>query len=169
MPKMSEPCGTDRDLDDLRPQNDHPPSGPVGLCESGLPTRMAARDEESHARGCLGLSVASRDDCASTAAMVCPPVVPTFFYDLGIWIVPSCSLVDYDSHMTCPKCRSHNAKPIESWNTSGHNMTLLQVHRWVCQNPGCRHQWPRLYAVPSPTRHRRILGFTSPSGPRPAT
>ena len=43
LPKMSEPCRTDRELDDVRPQNDHPAIGPVGLCESELSAPVAER------------------------------------------------------------------------------------------------------------------------------
>ena len=67
--------------------------------------------------------------------------------------------------MTCPKCRSHNVKPIERWNISGHELTVPLLHLWKCRNQDCRHQWPRLNLAQRPTRLRRILGFTSPVRP----
>ena len=45
--------------------------------------------------------------------------------------------------MTCPKCRSHHAKPIERWTLVGRKMTIPLVRLWACVNQDCRHQWPR--------------------------
>ncbi|HEY6262677.1 MAG TPA: hypothetical protein VIW47_13845 [Nitrospiraceae bacterium] len=45
--------------------------------------------------------------------------------------------------MTCPKCRSHNAEPIESWTISGRKLTIPLLRLWACVNRECRHQWPR--------------------------
>jgi len=43
---MSDPqCRTDRELDDLGPQNDHTAIAPVGLCESGMSAPVAERIE----------------------------------------------------------------------------------------------------------------------------
>ena len=58
--------------------------------------------------------------------------------------------------MTCPKCRSHNAQPFESWTISGRKMTIPLLRLWACVNQDCRHQWPResvspIAALASPT------------------
>lgn len=50
--------------------------------------------------------------------------------------------------MTCPKCRSHNAEPIESWTISGRKLTIPLVRMWACLNRECRHQWPREFSSP---------------------
>ena len=57
LPKMSESCRTDRELNARRPQNDDPALEAVGLCEPGLSLRMAERHERSDGRGCIGLSL----------------------------------------------------------------------------------------------------------------
>lgn len=48
--------------------------------------------------------------------------------------------------MTCPKCLTHNAEPIESWTISGRKMTIPLLRLWACLNRDCRHQWPREFA-----------------------
>ena len=45
--------------------------------------------------------------------------------------------------MTCPKCRSNHAKPIERWTLVGRKMTIPLVRMWTCLNRECRHEWPR--------------------------
>jgi len=45
--------------------------------------------------------------------------------------------------MTCPKCRAHNADPIESWTIVGRKMTIPLLRLWACGNRDCRHHWPR--------------------------
>ena len=35
-PRCPMPCGTDREMDNCRSQNDDPALAPVGLCEPGL-------------------------------------------------------------------------------------------------------------------------------------
>jgi hypothetical protein len=50
--------------------------------------------------------------------------------------------------MTCPKCRSHNPKSIETWTLVGRKMTIPLVRLWACLNPDCRHQWPRDVSSP---------------------
>jgi len=45
--------------------------------------------------------------------------------------------------MSCPKCHGQNATPFMSWTISGRKMTVPQLRMWACQNPACRHQWPR--------------------------
>jgi len=60
--------------------------------------------------------------------------------------------------MTCPKCRSHHAKPIERWTLVGRKMTIPLVRLWACVNQDCRHQWPRDVTSPIGT-------LASSSGP----
>jgi hypothetical protein len=45
--------------------------------------------------------------------------------------------------MTCPKCLTDHAEPIESWTLSGRKMTIPLLRLWACVNRDCRHQWPR--------------------------
>ena len=51
--------------------------------------------------------------------------------------------------MTCPKCRSHNAQPIETWTISGRKVTIPLLRMWSCQTRECRHQWPRELVSPT--------------------
>jgi hypothetical protein len=60
--------------------------------------------------------------------------------------------------MTCPKCRSHNAEPVESWTIIGRKMTLPLLRMWACLNRECRHQWPREFTSP-------IVTLASPPSP----
>lgn len=50
--------------------------------------------------------------------------------------------------MTCPKCRTHNAQPFESWTLAGRKMTIPLLRLWACVNQDCRHQWPRDLSSP---------------------
>jgi len=56
--------------------------------------------------------------------------------------------------MTCPKCRSHNAEPIERWTIFGRKLTIPLLRLWACVNRECRHHWPRELSSP-------IEGITS--------
>ena len=63
--------------------------------------------------------------------------------------------------MTCPKCRSHNAQPFETWTSSGRKLTIPLLRLWACVNQDCRHQWPREVTSPmvtpnSPPRPDRL-------------
>lgn len=60
--------------------------------------------------------------------------------------------------MTCPKCRSHNAEPFESWTIVGRKMTIPLVRLWACVNQDCRHQWPRDFTSP-------LIPLASPACP----
>ena len=60
--------------------------------------------------------------------------------------------------MTCPKCRSHNAQPFESWTISGRKLTIPLLRLWACANQDCRHQWPREFTNP-------IMTLASPACP----
>ena len=60
--------------------------------------------------------------------------------------------------MTCPKCRSHDAEPIENWTISGRKMTIPLLRLWACLNRECQHQWPREITSP-------IMALVSPACP----
>lgn len=65
--------------------------------------------------------------------------------------------------MTCPKCRSHNAEPIESWTISGRKLTIPLLRLWACVNRICRHQWPRELSSPIDGITSQAYQLDSPS------
>jgi hypothetical protein len=48
------------------------------------------------------------------------------------------------ANQTCPKCNGLNVKDIETWEVSKFAMTGRPKHMWVCKNPTCSHQWPKV-------------------------
>ena len=69
--------------------------------------------------------------------------------------------------MTCPKCRSHNAEPIETWTISGRKLTIPLLRLWACVNRVCRHQWPRELSSPIDCNTSQSYLFDSPPQPLP--
>jgi len=45
--------------------------------------------------------------------------------------------------MICPKCKSENVKPIESWEISEFKVKTPVTPMWACLNPLCLHKWLR--------------------------
>jgi hypothetical protein len=66
--------------------------------------------------------------------------------------------------MTCPKCRSHHAEPIQSWTISGRKLTTPLLRMWACLNRACRYQWSRELSNDGITHVTGIL-FDSPPPP----